>query len=189
AALAGSGLLLVLLVAGLLWARSGVPPVAAAPPAALPQPAVPLATPVPSVAPVPEPAPDWAVVLAGLDGLRGQAFGGAGPGPLAEVYVPGSAALAADRAALAALTASGRTASGLAHQVRRVEQTSYGGDRARVRVVDVLGPQTVRDAAGAVVETLPGRGEASYDVELVRAPAGWRIAAVQRAPSEAGRAD
>ena len=123
--------------------------------------------------------PDWAAVLAGLDGLRGQAFAGGGAAALAQVYVPGSAVLAQDDAALSALTTARRTASGLQHSMRRVEQRAYTGDRATVRVVDVLGPQTVRDAAGAVVQTRPGRGEAAYEVDLVREGGGWRIAAIR----------
>lgn len=175
-ALALTGLVLVLLMAGLLWSRAGGLPSARALPAVrLPSP-----TPTGSAGAV-EPAPDWAQVLAGLDDLRAQAFADGAPGLLTKVYARGSAAAAADGAVIAALAAAGERAR-VRHQVRRVEQSSYTGDRARLRVVDVLGPQQILDAAGRLVQTRPGRGEASYDVDVARQDDGWRISDLAGVP-------
>ncbi len=186
AALAAVCVVLVLLVAGLRWARSAQPAPVQALPAASPSPAAspgPSVSPWPSVSPGPSPAPTpvvdampaWERVLAELDGLREQAFARGDPALLDRVYTPGPTQ-AADAAALRALTGAGRTATGVRHEVRQVAQTSSVVDRAELRVVDVLSPQVVRDGQGAVVESRPGRGEMAYDVVLVRRDGAWRIA-------------
>jgi hypothetical protein len=65
------------------------------------------------------------------------------------------------------------------HAVVEVQEREREGDRARLRVVDVLGAYEVRDAAGELVRRVPARGEAPFDVQLVRTPAGWRLVEVR----------
>lgn len=124
-------------------------------------------------------AVDWAAVLQGLDEARAQAYAHADPDLLAQVYAPGTVAARADAAALTALRDRGRAASGVRHELLRVEPRSAGADRVELDVVDVLGPQQVHDRQNAVVEQRAGRGERAYVVELVRSAEGWRLADVR----------
>jgi hypothetical protein len=124
-------------------------------------------------------APDWAAVLEELDAVRARAFASGDLGLLAQVYAPGAAGLAADTSLLQELTSAGRTASGVRHQVRSVEEREIGTDRVRLRVVDVLAGYEVRAADGGVVTRTPARGEAPYDVELARTSDGWRLVEVR----------
>ncbi len=140
-----------------------------------PPPAGGSAVPPPEAAPGP---PAWPAVLAELDAHRGQAWARGDLSLLAQVYEAGSTALAVDTAALQGLTGQGLTATGVRHEVRSVAAAEVTADRARLRVVDALGPQQVRDRSGAVVQDLPGRGAAAFDVVLARTPDGWRVAAV-----------
>jgi hypothetical protein len=121
------------------------------------------------------PAADWLHVLEQLDAERGTAFALGDVERLSAVYAPDTAGLAADAAALAQLVAQGRTAHGLRHELRRIEQLERSGDTARLRVVDVLPGYEVRAADGAVVSRAPGRGEQVFLVELVRTGEGWRL--------------
>ncbi len=136
------------------------------------------ATSAPALVPVdPPPAapPDWRQVLADLDEAREKAFATGDPALLDEVYVEGSAARAADGAALADLMAQGREATGVRHDVRSVRLVSQDSSRTELRVVDVLGAQSIVLRSGALVAQQPPRGEAAYTVTLVRQGAGWRI--------------
>jgi hypothetical protein len=94
------------------------------------------------------------------------------------VWAPGSPGLAADEELVRALADAGQTAVGVRHEVVGIEELSREQDRARLRVVDVLGAYEVRDAAGRVVRRVPSRGEAAYEAELVRTPDGWRLVQV-----------
>ncbi len=171
----GSALLtLGLLAGGLVWANSGdradqVSTLPAASRLPTPPAASPAASPVAAVEPV------WAQVLDGLDRQREQAFAQGAPALLGRVWAPGSAGATGDAAALAALTASGRTAWGVRHEVRAVSRTTWSAGHAELRVTDVLTPQVLRDAAGSAVRPLPGRGAATYIVVLVELADGWRI--------------
>lgn len=128
--------------------------------------------------PAPAAAPDWPGLLDRLDAVRAAAFARADPEALTAVYARDSPGLLADRRLVQRLAAAGETAHGVRHAVRAVDVLDVGADRARLRVVDVLAPYELRDAAGAVVRRAPGRGAASYVVELVRTPAGWRLVEV-----------
>jgi len=119
-------------------------------------------------------------VLDELDRVRARAFARADPALLARVYATGSGAGRTDAAALASLAASGRTATGVRHEVRRVQEEAAGVRRAELRVVDVLRPHVVRGADGQALQQRPGRGEAAHRVVLVRTAAGWRIAQLRR---------
>jgi hypothetical protein len=121
---------------------------------------------------------DWPAVLDGLDATRAEAFAGADVTRLDAVYAPGSPGLAADAALVRQLAAAGRTATGVRHVVRSVVAQPAAAGVTRLRVVDVLGPYEVRDAAGRLVQRVPGRGEAAHDVELRRTPQGWRLVRV-----------
>ena len=184
-------LVLGLLAGGLVWARSGEPagqvsalPVARQPPTLqppTPQPPTPQAGPPgPSAWPPPVPGapaePAWGPVLDGLDRQREQAFAQGAPALLDRVWVPGSTGATGDAAALATLISAGRTAWGVRHEVRALRRTTWSAGHAELRVTDVLTPQVLRDAAGSAVQSLPGRGEAAYDVVLVQVADGWRIA-------------
>jgi hypothetical protein len=115
-------------------------------------------------------------VLDGLDRQREQAFAQGAPALLDRVWVPGSTGATGDAAALATLISAGRTAWGVRHEVRALRRTTWSAGHAELRVTDVLTPQVLRDAAGSAVQSLPGRGEAAYDVVLVQVADGWRIA-------------
>lgn len=191
-------LVLGLLAGGLVWARSGEPagqvsvlPVARqlpAPQLPAPQPPTPQAgtptsqagPPAPSASPPPVPGapaePAWGPVLDGLDRQREQAFAQGAPALLERVWVAGSTGATGDAAALATLISAGRTAWGVRHEVRALRRTTWSAGHAELRVTDVLTPQVLRDAAGSAVQSLPGRGEAAYDVVLVQVADGWRIA-------------
>jgi hypothetical protein len=165
-ALAGSGLVLLLLSGGLAWALAGS---GSAAPSLPPVPAAPAAAGADGV---------WLPVLDRLDAQRARAFAAADPALLAAVYVPGAAVGAADTAAVRALAADGHRAQGVRHEVRSVRVRSATAQRVELRVVDVLSPQVVTDVDGAEVQALPGRGPAAFDVTLVGAGDGWRISAV-----------
>ncbi|MCW2606563.1 MAG: hypothetical protein JWO60_1256, partial [Frankiales bacterium] len=97
----------------------------------------------------------------------------------ARTDAPGSPALVADTGLLAQLTGAGRTARGVRHQLRSVQQVSFDGTTARLRLRDVLPGYQVLDAAGTVVESRPPRAEAAYEVVVVRTPAGFRLREVR----------
>jgi tRNA A-37 threonylcarbamoyl transferase component Bud32 len=122
----------------------------------------------------------WYAVLADLDAARARAFASADPAALDAVYSPGSPALARDRAALARLAAAGLRADGLRIDALDVAETARGERRVRLRVADVLRAYALVDAAGAVVETRPGRGRASWTVTLLRGDEGWQVYDVAR---------
>lgn len=179
-------LVLGLLAGGLVWARSGerAGQVSALPAARqLPAPQSPTLQPGPSAPSAPPPPvpgapaePAWGPVLDGLDRQREQAFAQGAPALLDRVWVPGSTGATGDAAALATLISAGRTAWGVRHEVRALSRTTWSAGHAELRVTDVLTPQVLRDAAGSAVQSLPGRGEAAYDVVLVQVADGWRIA-------------
>lgn len=171
-AVAAGVLVAAALAGGLTWALSGPVPA----PHALPAPAA-----SPAVAPTSGPAvtpaaPDWRAVLSGLDRTREQAFAQGDAALLERVYLPGSPALTADRAAVAALVAAGRTADGVRHDLRGVRAEQVGADRVDLVVTDVLGPATVRGEGGAVLQHVAGRAPSTYRVTLARQGDTWLIA-------------
>jgi hypothetical protein len=129
---------------------------------------------------LPAVVPDWAAVLASLDAARASAFATADATRLREVYVAGSPALLADSRAIARLRAAGQSARGVRHAIHRVTQTSYDGTTAVLRVVDVLAGYDLVARDRSVLTRTASRPEASYDVSLVRTPAGWRIRLLTR---------
>jgi eukaryotic-like serine/threonine-protein kinase len=168
-AAAGAVLLVGAAAVGVAWGQAGSQ--------ALPGPAPVLSAPPVDRTPS---SPAWADLLDGLDAERAQSFATADAARLKAVYAPGAPGLAADRALVDRLAGAGRVAVGVRHHVRSVEPLEVDGDRVRLRVVDVLAGYEVRDAAGAVAETRPGRAEATHLVDLARTPAGWRLVQVTR---------
>ena len=117
---------------------------------------------------------DWGSVMAALDAARDQAFEDADPVLLDGVYLPGSAAGAADRRTLGQLVAAGEHARGLQPQLTSVGVDSLGPDRVVLRVSDMLPGYDVVAADGTSVHQ-PGRSERSWIVTLGSAGSAWRI--------------
>ena len=124
--------------------------------------------------------PDWRAVLAGLDAERAAAFASGDPERLAAVWRAGSDALRADTTALTRLADQRRRATGVRHRVTSVEVERAAGQAQPVvlRVVDVLEEHQVRDGTGAVVQRVEARPPATWQVELVMTPGGWRLSSV-----------
>lgn len=174
AVLATAASLVLVLAAVAGWASGRRSPVDSA---QVPQ--LPAATPTADASPVgspgPSAGPDWRRILEGLDAVRAAALHGADPAVLARVYVSGSPGLAADTAALLRLRRQGHTARGVRHQFQSVQQTSYDGGTAVLRVVDMLAAYVVVDAAGGVVRSVPARARSRFVAELQLTPHGWRL--------------
>ncbi|HKE50892.1 MAG TPA: hypothetical protein VKE25_05235 [Actinomycetes bacterium] len=123
----------------------------------------------------------WSGTLTELDARRSMAFSTGDAELLAQVYAPGSAALAADTKQLQALLAAGVTARGLRLTVvaAGVQQTAPG--RVVLAVRDLIRPYQLVDGQGEPVAERAGRGERDWLITLVPAtePLGeWRIESV-----------
>ena len=136
-------------------------------------------------APVPRASGDaaWVAVMTQLDGVRDAAFIAADPSALDRVYVDGSSAGIADRAAMSKLRDTGVRADGLALAVHEVRFLHRKGDRVVLRVVDDLPSYRLVGEHGDTVRTEPARATASWRITLELAPAGWRISTIERATS------
>ena len=141
--------------------------------------ATPASAPVGSVAPV-SAEPDWLAVLSGLDRSRDAAFADADANELDAVYVPGSAALATDRATLGRLVGAGQRVRGLQFVLESVRLVSQSSGDVTLAVVDTLAGYDVVDAAG-VATPVAGRGARKWTVVL-HGPDGirrqWLIASI-----------
>jgi hypothetical protein len=109
-----------------------------------------------------------------LDDERAAAFAGRDPGLLARVYVPGGL-LVADRALLAQLVPPGCGLRGAHTRYEAVAAAARRGDRAAITATATLATSQLV-CAGRVRATAPGAGPTRLRLELVRTPAGWRIA-------------
>jgi hypothetical protein len=123
----------------------------------------------------------WSGTLTELDARRSMAFAAGDAELLAQVYAPGSPALAADTEQLRDLRAAGITAQGLRLVVvdASVRQTAPG--RVVLAVRDLIRPYQLVDPHGEVVAQRSGRDERSWLITLVPAtkPLGeWRIESV-----------
>lgn len=114
------------------------------------------------------PPPDWLAVVGALDNTRDAAFADADASELDAIYVPGSAALATDRATLGRLVGAGQRVHGLQFRLASVRVVSESSDVVTLTVVDTLAGYDVVDAGGATTH-LPGRGVRNWTVVL-RAP-------------------
>jgi eukaryotic-like serine/threonine-protein kinase len=122
---------------------------------------------------------DWTVVLRALDSARDAAFADARADELEAVYVPGSAALVADRDTLSQLVKAGLHARGLHFALVSVRAVSLSPGEVRLAVRDTLAGYEVVDPSGSVAP-VAGRGLRSWTVVLrTQSPTGpWRIASI-----------
>jgi eukaryotic-like serine/threonine-protein kinase len=172
------------------WADSGyqghrasasVPAASPASPAS--SPASPASPPAGPASPVPiasPPSPDWAAVVGALDRRRDSAFADADANQLDAIYVPGSAALATDRATLGSLIGAGQRVRGLQFVLQSVRVVAQATGEVTLAVVDTLAGYDVIDAGG-VASHVAGRGARNWTIVL-RAPEGqgrqWLIASI-----------
>jgi hypothetical protein len=175
-ALTGLGWVLLVSTGGGARDARAVAPVAAASPA--------VAEPVPAEQP-PDPGSveDWGGVVEELYRRRAEAFAAASPELLDEVYVAGSALLAADTELARGLAAAGEVLRGFAPEVEEVTAAEPEGNRVRLDLVDRWPGYEVVPAArpeGAALRTGAGRGAAGVRMVLVRAGDGWLIESAER---------
>lgn len=132
---------------------------------------------------------DWAQVVTDLDLARSRALADGDPALLDQVYLPGSAAGAADAATVAGLADRGLRVVDGRHDVLSVEllDGGAGADRpagegvagVRLAVVDTLAARPVLDGTGRQVGSTPARGAQRRILVLAATDAGYRISAVQ----------
>jgi serine/threonine protein kinase len=130
--------------------------------------------------PSPFPSPDWRSVVGALDASRGGAFADADANELDAIYVPGSAALTTDRAALGRLVGAGQRVRGLQFVLESVRVVSQSPDEVTLAVADTLASYDVVNAAG-VATHMPGRGSRNWTVVLRAQLPGelrWQIASI-----------
>jgi len=151
--------------------------------------ATPASTPAGSVVPL-SPEPDWLTVMGALDRSRDAAFADADANELDAIYVPGSPALATDRATLGRLVGAGQRVRGLQFVLESVRLVSQSSSDVTLAVADTLGGYDVVDARGAATH-LPGRGVRTWTVVLRAQPSSgaageattglqsWRIASIE----------
>jgi eukaryotic-like serine/threonine-protein kinase len=130
----------------------------------------------------PAAAGDWAAVVGDLDRVRDAAYVDGDAGDLAAVYVPGAAALAADRATLGQLMAAGQRARGLTFQLLSVAVASRAAGQVTLSVRDTLPAYQLVSASGAI-QTVAGRGARNWTVVVRADPSdgGWQIASITAA--------
>ncbi|MEP6667427.1 MAG: hypothetical protein ABJA81_13345 [Nocardioidaceae bacterium] len=125
-----------------------------------------------------EAAGHWARVLRDLDNRRADAWRLGRSGRLTAVYVPGSAALARDRAMLDAYTGRGFRVAGAKLCFIRVALIDREGGSVRLRTVDQLRLATARLDNGRAL-ALPRDRPTRHEIVLERWGREWRIASVR----------
>lgn len=123
----------------------------------------------------PAPEDQWATRLGELDEVRAEAYATTDAGLLDRVYVRGSRALAADAATIADYRERGGRVVGAELRVISSRVLGSSSSRARLEVVDRLGPARIVWSDGSVTE-LPRDEPSRRVLTLVRTPEGWRIA-------------
>lgn len=126
----------------------------------------------------PAPEDQWATRLTELDQIRAEAFATTDTGLLDRVYVRGSRALAADAGTIADYEARGGRVVGAELRVISCRVLAASSSRARLDVVDRLGPARIVWADGSATE-LPRDEPSRRVITLVRTTDGWRIAGVR----------
>jgi hypothetical protein len=121
---------------------------------------------------------EWSSVLTRLDARRQQAFAAADKRLLGGVYSDGAPPAAADARAIESLIAARARAVDVRHELRAVREVRTGGGRAELDVTDRMPAYRIVAADGAVVRTVPARGDRTFRVTLVRAAGQWRIATI-----------
>ncbi len=127
---------------------------------------------------------DWSGVVSDLDLARSQALAQADPALLDAVYLPGSAAGAADRLMVGGLADDGLRVLDGRHDIVSVQVVTEPGaasgiDRTTLAVVDTLPAHPVVDRAGQAVATTAARGEQRRVIVLAATDAGYRISAIE----------
>ncbi|KQV76206.1 hypothetical protein ASC61_15015 [Aeromicrobium sp. Root344] len=130
------------------------------------------------------PAPDdqWATRLSTLDEVRAEAFATTDAALLDRVYVRGSGAHRTDAATIADYRRRGGRVVGARLRVISCWALSASSSRARLVVVDQLGPARVVWPDGSASE-LPRDEPSRRVITVVRTSEGWRIAGVSPRPS------
>jgi len=130
------------------------------------------------------PAPDdqWATRLSTLDEVRAEAFATTDAALLDRVYVRGSGARRTDAATIADYRRRGGRVVGARLRVISCRALSASSSRARLDVVDQLGPARVVWPDGSSSE-LPRDEPSRRVITVVRTSEGWRIAGVSPRPS------
>lgn len=126
----------------------------------------------------PAPEDQWATRLGELDEVRAEAFATTDTGLLDRVYVRGSRVLHVDAAAIADYRERGGRVVGADLRVISCRVLAASSSRARLEVVDRLGPARVVWADGSATD-LPRDEPSRRVITLVRTTAGWRIAGVE----------
>lgn len=123
------------------------------------------------------PAPDdvWATRLGELDQVRAEAFATADVDLLGDVYVRGSRALDVDAATIDDYRRRGGRVAGAEMRVISCRVVAASPSRARLEVVDRLGPGRIMWADGSAT-ALPRDEPSRRVITLVRTTEGWRIA-------------
>jgi len=123
---------------------------------------------------------DWTQVVTDLDLARSRALAEADPVLLDEVYLPGSAAAAADAAVVAGLADQGLRVVDGQHDIVSVEVLAPDGtDGTRLAVTDTLAARPVVDGSGEQVAATVARGEQRRVLVLATTDLGFRISAIE----------
>ncbi|WP_395725547.1 protein kinase domain-containing protein [Nakamurella sp.] len=123
---------------------------------------------------------DWARVVTDLDLARSRALAAGDPVLLDQVYLPGSAAGAADASMVAGLADRGLRVVDGRHDLVSVEVLDPDGtDGTRLAVVDLLAARPVLDGSGRQVAATTGRGEQRRVLVLAATDDGYRIRAIE----------
>ena len=125
----------------------------------------------------PAPEDEWATRLTQLDAVRAEAFATTDPGALDGVDVRGSRALRTDAATIADYRKHGGRVVGAELRVISCRVLAESVSRARLDVVDRLGPARIVWADGSATD-LPRDEPSRRVITLVRTTEGWRIAGV-----------
>jgi hypothetical protein len=138
--------------------------------------------------------PDWTGVVIELDLARSRALAEGDPALLEQVYLPGSAAAAADAAIIDALVDKGWRVLDGRHDIVSVRvlddagsdtDSDTGSDngsdsgRIRVAVVDTLAARPVVDGTGQQVSITTTRGAERRVLVLDATDAGYRISSIE----------
>lgn len=126
----------------------------------------------------PAPEDQWATRLTQLDEVRAEAYATTDAGLLRRVYVRGSRALAADAATIADYRARGGRVVGADLRVISCRVLAASSSRARLDVIDQLGPARIVWADGSAT-ALPRDEPSRRVITLVRTTEGWRVAGAE----------
>jgi len=135
---------------------------------------------LPRTAAVPTtPSVDWRAVVDRLGGTRARAFNADDAGLLRDIYATGSAALAADEAALRRLDTSQLHAEGFAITTLRVVAMAQTATSATLSVTDELSSYVLRGVHGETTR-IPARPARTFVMVLTHDGGDWRISGIRR---------